>query len=123
MGISDSNVTLESPNEKAKPTRYRPDTFISVRISSPALLSQLSAVQSELNQSDPSIARTLIAPSGFHLTLLTLYTADTMDNISTAIQLIDMAIHSYRGNMTGTLIQPGSNNWAGKLIPSCLYRN
>ena len=80
----------------------RPDTFISARITCPALIAQLSAVQSELSQSDPSFARTLIRPSGFHLTLLTLHTADTMDDINAAIKLIETALDRHRRQATGT---------------------
>ena len=71
------------------------DTFLSVRITSPTLISKLTAIQSEINQSHASASRTMIRPSVFHLTLLTMHTGDDEVCVRNAVELAQTVISEF----------------------------
>ena len=78
------------------------DTFLSVRITSPSLISKLAVIQSEINQSHASASRTIISPSVFHLTLLTMHTGDNEVCLRNAVELAQTVMGEFSSRHTGT---------------------
>ena len=90
-------ILAEGATGDKKADSSRMDTFLSVRITSPSLISKLAAIQSEINQSHASASRTIIHPSVFHLTLLTMHTGDNEACVRNAVELAQSVIYRHTG--------------------------
>ncbi|KAI6654956.1 A-kinase anchor protein 7 [Oopsacas minuta] len=125
---ADTKVKTKNPvggSGKEKPIKPRIDTFIGVHITSPPIISKLSAIQSEFSLSDASVSRTLIRPSLFHFTLLALYTGEDLDNIRNAIELITIVLNEFRLRHKGTLSLnlTGIGHFSNKVLFASLLKD